>query len=278
MIDTTRFEKRCLEGIESYFDYRDVVSDNLLHCIELKKNEIRETWMEAFKDELWDWVNPNDNWYSREEDIKTICCDVDIDYDKLDEDDKDILRECFNENCYYKPDYDHFLNQDICVDIFIDSGDYNWDLGCNEVFPHYNGSTENEIQDECCLVWLSKTQGYSKEDLQRNLYENVENRFFETVYEELQNCSTHMNSLVFLKRMTLKEYLEILDNPDKSIHITKDTSCGLFDKWNGAGGLLAIQLDKDIDIDPSNIYKVIYDEGFKYNIHDVYGVTDKFWD
>lgn len=275
MVDFQKFKDKCAEGIPVTWN-EDSVNDRLLSAITARHDEVHESWMEAFEDELYDWVNPNDDWDSREEDIKTICDEVNIKYNELGEDGKLQLRVLFDDYCFYKPNYNYYLKQEICVDIFIDSGDYNLDLGCNEVFPHYNGSTEYDIQDECALVWLSKTQGYTKEDLRRNLYENIENRFFETVYEELQNCSSHMNSLVFLKKMTLEEYLKIKDR--EPVHISKDTRVGLFDKWNGAGGLLDIKLEKDIYIDPKNIHEVIYDEGFKYNIHDVFGVTDRFWE
>ena len=278
--DLNDFKEQCEKGLKVYFDYRDEVNPTLLSSIDARKEEEEHcTYMEAFEDELFDWVNPNDNWYSREEDIKGICDEVNIDYDALDADDKDILRESFSECAYYEPDYDHYLKQDICVDIFIDSGDYNLDLGCNQIYPHYNGDKDTPIKDECVLVWLTKTQGYTKEQLKTNLCSRdaFTNRFFESVFDEVSNCTSHMNSLVFLKRMTLKEYFEILDNPDKLIHINKDTRCGLFDKWNGAGGVLDIQLEKDIDIDPANIHEVICDEMFKYNIHDVYGVRDSFW-
>ena len=183
------------------------------------------------------------------------------------------------ENLWYKPDYDHYLNQKVCIDIFVDSGDYNYDLGVNQVYPHYNGDVEEPIKDECCLVWLAKTQGYTKEELEKNLYkdEKFTNKFFESVYDELNNCTSHMNCLVFLKRMTLREYLEMMDSK-KQVHISKDTRCGLFDNWSGAGGLLDIHLEKDINIPRENIHEITDDGQFRYNIHEVYGVDDSFWE
>ena len=223
-----------------------------------------------------------DDWNVREHYIEELCEEVGIDhYYALPEEVKDEFREIFNEHAFCKPDYQHFLDQEVCVDIFIDSGDYNLDLGCNQIYPHYNGVRGDPVQDECSLLWLAKTQGYSKEDFEKSINlineDLSKSRFLESVYDELENCTSHMNALVFLKKMTLKEYLETLDNPHKPIHITKDIRCGLFDKWMGAGGLLDIRLEKDIDIDPSNIHEVVVDELFKYNIHDVYGVTDSFW-
>ena len=272
-----KFRDKCAEGINVYFDYDNVINSEFIRYIQDRRNEIYESWRDAFEDVLYNWLNPIDNTQEREEKIQDICREVGIDWDTLDSDDQEYLRDEFSYNAWNKPDLDHYLKQKICVDIFIDSGDYNLDLGCNQVYPHYNGDTSEPLQDECCLVWLATQQGYSKEQLQKNLYEGgFDNKFFEDVYDEINNCTSHMNSLVFLKRMTLEEYLKLKDG--EPVHISKNDRCGLFDRWSGAGGLLDIHLEKDIDIDPDDIHSIEYDEGFKYNIHDVYGVTDNFWE
>jgi len=271
------------KGIDVYADYRDEVNINLLKRISDKKEEMHSTWMEAFKDELFDWFDPDDIFETMKSHMKDIAAQIGLDYDDFEEEDKAKFDTVFFENVWFKPDYDHYLKQKLCVDIFVDTGDYNFDLGCNEVYPHYNGDRMEPIQDECCLVWLTKTQGYTKEDLEKNLLsdevfdnEIFDNDFFESIYDELNNCTSHMNSLVFLKRLTLKEYLDMKDA--NTIHIDKDDVCGLFDKWNGAGGLLEIKLEKDIDIPKEMVHEAVVDEMFKYNIHDVYGVNDSFWE
>lgn len=270
--------EKCVAGIDVYPSYDDIVNSYFVSCILARHDEISGTYMEAFKDKLYNWFNPNDNYIGVEEDVKDMCKDVGIDIDEIDEEDYRTVWDLVAENLWYKPDYDHYLNQEVCIDIFVDSGDYNFDLGCNQIYPHYNGDVEEPIKDECCLVWLAKTQGYTKEELEKNLYndENFTNKFFESVYDELNNCTSHMNSLVFLKKMTLREYLNFLDKKEP-ITIKKDICCGLFDKWSGAGGLLGIQLEKDMEIYANEIYSAKVDESFKYNIHDVYGVTDGLW-
>ena len=284
--------EKCVTGIDVYPSYDDIVNSHFVSCILARHDEISSTYMEAFKDELYNWFNPNDNYRGVEEDVKDMCKDVGIDTDEIDEEDYRTVWDLVAENLWYKPDYDHYLNQKVCIDIFIDAGDYNYDLGCNQVYPHYDGRKEEPIADEFCLYWLTKTQGYTKEELEKNLYndenltnkffegvydENFTNKFFESVYDELNNCTSHMNSLVFLKRMTLREYLNMMDSKEP-VHINKDTRCGLFDKWSGAGGLLDIHLEKDIDIPRENIHEITDDGQFRYNIHEVYGVDDSFWE
>ena len=271
--------EKCVKGIDVYPSYDDIVNSHFVSCILARHDEISSTYMEAFTDELYNWFNPNDNYTGIEEDVKGMCKDVGIDIDEIDEEDYRTVWDLVTENLWYKPDYDHYLNQKVCIDIFVDSGDYNYDLGVNQVYPHYNGDVEEPIKDECCLVWLAKTQGYTKEELEKNLYkdEKFTNKFFESVYDELNNCTSHMNCLVFLKRMTLREYLEMMDSK-KPVHISKDTRCGLFDNWSGAGGLLDIHLEKDIDISREDIHEITDDGQFRYNIHEVYGVDDSFWE
>ena len=271
--------EKCVKGIDVYPSYDDIVNSHFVSCILARHDEISSTYMEAFEDELYNWFNPNDNYSGIEEDVKSMCQEVGFDIDELNEEDYRMVWDLVTDNIWYKPDYEHYLNQKVCIDIFVDSGDYNYDLGVNQVYPHYNGDVEEPIKDECCLVWLAKTQGYTKEELEKNLYndEKFTNKFFESVYDELNNCTSHMNCLVFLKRMTLREYLEMMDSK-KPVHISKDTRCGLFDNWSGAGGLLDIHLEKDIDIPRENIHEITDDGQFRYNIHEVYGVDDSFWE
>ena len=271
--------EKCVKGIDVYPSYDDIVNSHFVSCILARHDEISSTYMEAFEDELYNWFNPNDNYSGIEEDVKSMCQEVGFDIDELNEEDYRMVWDLVTDNIWYKPDYEHYLNQKVCIDIFVDSGDYNYDLGVNQVYPHYNGDVEEPIKDECCLVWLAKTQGYTKEELEKNLYkdEKFTNKFFESVYDELNNCTSHMNCLVFLKRMTLREYLEMMDSKEP-VHIGKDTRCGLFDNWSGAGGLLDIHLEKDIDIPRENIHEITDDGQFRYNIREVYGVDDSFWE
>ena len=273
-----KFIERCEQGLTTYYDYRDEVDSHFVSCIMAHHDEVSESYMEAFEDELFDWCNPNDCYDM--DDIRNLSYEVlGIKFDDLDDEDQEDLKEIADEYLVYNPDYDHFLKQEICVDIFVDTGDYNYDLGCNEIYPHYNGCIDITPKEECCLVWLSKTQGYTKEELMKNLNTDKQfiNKFFKSIYDELANCSSHMNALVFLKKMTLEEYLKMLDSKE-DIHIDKDTRVGLFDKWSGAGGLFEISLEKDIVIPRSMIHEIVEDGQFKYNVHDVYGVSDSFWE
>ena len=213
--------------------------------------------------------------------IRPYAKDIGLNYDSLSEEDKENFDEIFYNNISCEPDYDHFLDQDICVNIIIDSGDYNWDLGCNQIYPHYDGDYDYDkkhgIPNDSCIMWLAKKQGYKKNETKNALLDCEYNnsRFLKSLREELLNCTSHMNTLVFLKKMTIREWLEMLNK--NKITISKNTTCGLVDFWMGAGGLLDIKLEKDVTVSKKNIHQIIPDCCKSYSIHSIYGCTDAFW-
>lgn len=285
MNKTNRFtpekEKELIEALKEpyiyYADYRDEIEtpflkellDDIERCpntppVTLFMNKLNECYEDA------EYPTPEE-----------YASDIGLIYHHLSENDKERFDEIFMENICCEPDYNHFLDQDICIDIIIDSGDYNWDLGCNQVYPHYDGdydyTKQHGIPDDSCIAWLAKKQGYTKTQAKKALLDKEYNnsKFLETLRDELLNCTSHMNCLVFMKKMTIKEWLEALAKP--KITIPKATGCGLVDFWMGAGGLLDIQLEKDITVPRKNIHEIIPDECKRYNIHEIYGCTDEIW-
>jgi len=56
----------------------------------------------------------------------------------------------------------HYLQQKFFVPIMVDTGDGNYDFVLNTVYPAYCGP-DDDIDDKASIVWLAKTQGYTKE-------------------------------------------------------------------------------------------------------------------
>ena len=190
----------------------------------------------------------------------------------------DMLMDYVN----FTPDYNHFLEQDFKCRIGIDTGDGNYDYTLNP--SYYNGNIganpegeEKGIDKPASLVWLAETQGYSLEQLREALAEgDVENPqgFLQSVRQEAQNMSSHMAQLVFLCTASLSELLNW--NTDKTaLSIPRDIDCGLFDKWNGGGSVLEIQLEKPITIPAEYIQEFTPDVSahYTYGVDDVYGLT-----
>ena len=63
-----------------------------------------------------------------------------------------------------------------------------------------------------------------------------------------------------------------------AIAIPKETTCGLFDAWDGAGGLLGIELVRDFHLPKKFIEDIIPDDALRYGIKDVYGTDETLWE
>ena len=106
-------------------------------------------------------------------------------------------------------------------------------------------------------MWLARQQGYKKSELKKALADrgNSQSPLLKSIYRETLNCGSHMNALAFLVKMTLEEYFTLRDGIDKErernksyylsertgrgyLLLSKDTTCGLYDSWNGSGSVL----------------------------------------
>lgn len=200
---------------------------------------------------------------------------------------------------YFKYPTDEYLEQEVNVDIRIDTGDANYDFTLNAIYPHYNGRKGSDIDDRASLVWLAKTQGYSKKKLQHalnTLEDSLERHgFLETVYDELINCCVPMPSLFFPVKMTLGKLIELQEIINKrdedgyhwepedrkdcgSIIVSKDVECLLYDSWNGGGSCWGIQLEKDVEI-PIKLICDAKPDGARrdYSIETCYGCDSNCW-
>lgn len=212
--------------------------------------------------------------------------------------DDDKIREELESMWYFKYPTDEYLEQEVDVDICIDTGDANYDYTLNAVYPHYNGREEDEINDHASLVWLAKTQGYSKEQLQHalnTLEDSLERHgFLETVYDEILNCSTPMPALVFPVKMSLGKLIElygVIHQRDQkeyewesekredcgSIIVGKNVDCLLYDFWDGGGGCWGIELEKDVEIPIKYIRSAEPDGAKTYSIKSCYGCNSSCW-
>ena len=66
--------------------------------------------------------------------------------------DEDI-EDMFVNLWYLRLPLEHYMSQEICINIVIDTGDKNYDYALNAVYPHYNGIKSEEIDDKASLVW-----------------------------------------------------------------------------------------------------------------------------
>lgn len=272
---------------EPQTDYNNRVSNK-----ELEKVLDSEDPEQAFEEMLWDCYTECE-WQYRDDIVSNFLKTPEgSKYDAEEVDDELV------EMWYFEIPIEHYLKQEVDVDIVVDTGDMNYDYTLNAVYPHYNGSKDDEIDDKASLVWLAKTQGYTKEQLQNCLTNGKDKLdvkgFLETVYQEVINCSTSCPALFIPIKMTVRQLLKInkiinardkngyIYEPDKrndcgSLIIDKSVDCALYDSWEGGGGCWEIELEKDIELPIKFIHKAIPDGCLDYSMRKCYGVTSDCW-
>lgn len=281
-------------GIEIYTDYRDR---------ELSVDTIRDIFnsdcpQERFNEILDEWVADN---YPYQMDflisaIKEYLSDEEKEFF---DDNEDEITDYIRETVYFYYNSDDF-NNELLVNIMVDCGNGNYDYACDNIL-NYCGS--EEIQDESSVLWLSKTQ--DKEADLRELCQKAFNGefessespqgFVETSVQELENFPGNMGTVTFLVRMKLKDIFKILEiqkeefdpnaqydprlNKSESyLLLGKETQCGIFDPWTGAGSCMEIQLEKDVKLPIK--YAELCVDGCKmhgYDVQEVYCMMESCW-
>ncbi len=273
---------------EIYADYRDTLDDRTLKAI----CNADRPW-EKFYDLLNEWYCDSE-WDYAEEIVKKVLDDETVTElaEPLDADD---VRELIREQFYVSYPEKHFLKEDVLVDLILDTGDMNYDFVSNSIGGHYN-ACDHSIPEESSLLWLARQQGYRKSELKKTLAGcgNTQSPLLKSIYVETQNCSSHMNALVFLVKMTLEEYFNLRDAIGKEkkrnesyylaqrtgrgyLVLARDTTCGLYDSWNGSGSVLEIKLEKDVRLPFRCIASADHDGCHGYGIREIYGCGSELW-
>lgn len=206
---------------------------------------------------------------------------LDFLYENLEDeylDNQDIIIDWVTDNVSFNLPYNHYLKQDILVNIIADTGDGDYDYTLNN-FLNYDAPDvkDLEIEKASSILWLVKQQGYTKKDLLnviKGKYDRKD-KFLDSLYDELLNSCSCINALTFSVQMTLGDYMDLLENKS-DIKLGKDTSCGLVNFWNGSGSLLNICLNKEVVI-PRKFARITVDGGVGYSIQSIYGMMSSHW-
>lgn len=291
---------------EIYLTYDDKLEDSSLAEIS-NADDASVTAEEKFDG----WLE--NSWYYEMDNIER---EIENDFDEYTwEEYQDEIQEALRENIsIIVPD--SVYAQEIPVVIAIDTGDLNTDFTeCNVL--NWYGTVDLEegetptLPNNSPIRYLAKQQGKldeleyaltcitrQEDDVMTEEWSGF-SRFTKTVIQELQNACSHMNTLIFLGKMELRDYLKIremmlsekeLNNSyyyderkgTKSITIKKNADCGLYDPWSGGGSVLEIELEKDVELPIKAIWDAWIDcrgckaNGHGYDVYDVYGYnTDK---
>ena len=285
-------------GYEIFVDYDEEIGESSL--VKISRSDDPDM---TLCDILEEWRFNAEDWYYSE--LIGIIKEEMEDYDGY----EDEIREWIDEHVYwYLPD--SVTERDVDVVISLDVGDCNYDFTECNILNWYGtcggyGDSEHPLPDNSPIRWLAEQQG-KLEEVEKMLAletdEYVEkydgskfSKFTKTIRQELQNATSHMNTLIFLCRMPLNEYIKIRQMMDeekelnksyyyderkgtKSITISKDATCGLYDIWGGGGSVLEIELEKDVEVPIKAIFDAWLDypgckaNGRGYDVYDVYGI------
>ncbi len=273
---------------EIYADYRDTLDDCTLKKICNDDHPREKLW------ELLDEWYRDCEWEYADNVIKQVLKDENV-AELVENPDADEIRELIRDQFYIRYPEKHFLKEDVLIDLVIDTGDLNYDFTSNIIGGHYDAS-DDSIPEESSLLWLARQQGYKKSELKKALADrgNSQSPLLKSIYRETLNCGSHMNALAFLVKMTLEEYFNLRDAIDKErernksyylsertgrgyLLLSKDTTCGLYDSWNGSGSVLEIKLEKDVRLPFRCIASADHDGCHGYGIREIYGCGSDLW-
>lgn len=243
-----------------YADYRDKLSEDSIKKI-LEADEPMDEFYELFG---YDY-----NMYE----FGALFKELEESFEGYEENEKEV-DEWIREHVSFYIDTDHYLKETVCANIIIDTGDGNYDFTLNNLYQ------ADEINEDSALLWLAKAQGYTKEQLEKaTIAEEVsfsDSKLLKSIYQECLNTTSSMNALSFFVDMTIKDLIDYKKKP-WTIKLDKDVKCGLVDYWNGAGGILEIELEKELEIPSDKVRSFKIDGADGYGVGEIFGMCSTFW-
>ena len=251
---------------ELFADYRDALDKGGLQAI-ADSDDPREAFYDWLNDAYEDEVDQA--WFN----LASKCADdLEIEHE--------TAWEFLTEMVEVRLPEEHFLKQEIHVDILVDTGDANYDFICNNIAPAWGGCDPDAAPAEASIFWLAGQQGYCMERVTAALKgEETRSAFLESLVREVENEASSINVLTFLCTMTLKQWIEVREAGRRgALRIEKDAVCGLFDPWSGAGSTLDLELEHDVVLPIELVHEITPDVClYRYGVDEVYGLVGRAW-
>lgn len=198
-----------------------------------------------------------------------------------------------------KPPVDHYLKQEVLVNIALDTGDGLYDFTLNSRMYPCTGQEDmpNRIPERESITWLAQQQGYSYQVFwdYNNMGNSIESKFLESAHRELAHYHGYNAAqLVFLVKMTLRQLLDLnkairlkdrlgvnrdaMRNPYcGTIVLEKTCFAGLFDPYMESGGDFDIVFEKDVEIPIRYIHSALPDDCGDYSLRKSYDFVMSVW-
>ena len=272
---------------EVYLDYRDEIPESIIADDICQSKNPREVFYDVIYENFLSFYE-NQNFGEVISSIRSNLSDEEL---KCFQRNENKIIEWLVDTLEWTIDYDHF-NTPVYIDIRMDTGNANYDFACDNVF-NYCGNAP-DIPKESSLLWLAKQQKRAtmlRDTVKKICGKNsdsvkIENEFVKSCIQEWANLSSSMGTLTFLVKVDLFKLFDLLEqvNSDEKgsgyITLGKETWCGLFDSWNGAGGPLEIELENDVVIPFKFIHDIMIEGSkneFLYDVGNVYGLCGSCW-
>ena len=269
--------------IHEHYALEDKTVVELLQKVE---EDLKEAFAKGWSESPWALLEMHLNDYLEDHYSLFVTKEVDKAAENLAEifaiEDIDEAKDLIYEYASASFPIEEYLNDKYNTVVVLNTGDADYDFSLNNVDPAWNGTPIEEIDDCASIVWLAQQNGYSKEqlvDLMQNIDEipEGEHPFIKSLYQEIENTSSSSNSVVFLGTMSLKQ---IAEAQTQGVTIPKQTTCGLFDGMSGAGGVMEIELQRDIYVPKDMTLSILpdcRDAAFYYCVKETFGFTNKVW-
>lgn len=197
-----------------------------------------------------------------------------------------MLSEILNEIVSFEFDSNE-IDPEIRVNLMIDSGNHDYDCCCDDLL---SGHQPEERLKYSSVMYIAELCGKKDKFLSAlaNSKEDAEDPFVKSVIDELDNNPyPNGSTMTVLAKMPLSDVIKIVDcregyAENVFVKIPKNAECGLFNKWNGSGSCLEVELPKDICI-PADRIVVQYENPCRkghygtYTVDEVYGLVSSVW-
>ena len=176
----------------------------------------------------------------------------------------------------------HFLDQEIRVDILVDTGDANYDFICNNIAPAWGGCDPDEAARRGQHLLAGGTAGvlHGARDGGSERGGNGEH-----VPEVADTGSGKRGEQHQCADVPLHHDAGAVDRGAGkldagkaygALRIEKDAVCGLFDPWSGAGSTLDLELEHDVLLPMELVHEITPDVClYRYGVDEVYGLVGK---
>lgn len=256
--------------VEIYADYNDTLSDETIEKIfddpENGYDIISELYEGNgyFGDDEYDYLIENE---------------LDLDEEFIEEN-RELIEEMVRERIGVGPDYDHFLDTEVRVDIFPNIGNdsgydaYKFDdNGLAEVGDPFKFFLDKQgVSEEEFIAYYNEQQdyeqgsgktGYNAETFKGSMVQEIDNFYKEGYCEP-----------VILGQLNLKELVKA--GKDYTLEISAGGFAGVVDTANGCGSVIGLEIEKPFTL-ASQDCRVKYYHGYKYNVDNIYGMASGAW-